>query len=73
MGSESYLAGPNFTMADIALYPFLFFSVRSGLNLSKTPNLASYYKRVKGRSSVKKSSPPTWEGTDGNDVFKDVL
>ena len=73
-GPNSYLAGRRFTMADVAAYPFLCFSVRFGLELKpRMPFLASYYERVAERPSVKKSWPPHWKNTPRKDLLNDVL
>ncbi|XP_048731053.1 glutathione S-transferase A-like isoform X2 [Ostrea edulis] len=57
----AFLAGPNFTMADIYFFPFIGFGVRLGLSLDKFPNLKAYYERACARPSVKATWPPHWK------------
>jgi GST-like protein len=49
----AYLAGPNFTMADICFLPFISFGVCSGLGLDKFPYVKAYYERACARPSIK--------------------
>ncbi|XP_048731050.1 glutathione S-transferase A-like isoform X1 [Ostrea edulis] len=57
----AFLAGSNFTMADIYFFPFIGFGVRLGLSLDKFPNLKAYYERACARPSVKATWPPDWK------------
>lgn len=64
-GSGSFLAGKEFSMADIVFFPSLAFYVRVGLDLGKSyPHLASYYEKVSKLPSVEKTWPPHWRGTE---------
>lgn len=58
--TKAYVAGPEFSMADVWFYPFIAFSVRMGLELEKFPNMKAYYDKVTARPSVQKSWPPHW-------------
>lgn len=70
---QSYLAGKQFTMADVAFYPLLALMVRLGVELEpRYPSLAKYYNLVSSRPSVQASWPPHWRGTPRADFFKDV-
>jgi len=61
-GEADYIAGPQFTLADLVLFPGLAIYVRYGLDLAKhAPNLGKYYSRVVKRPSVEKSWPPHWK------------
>ncbi|VDI14493.1 glutathione S-transferase [Mytilus galloprovincialis] len=62
----AYLAGPDFTMADVYFFPFIGFGVRVGLNLDSFPNIKSYYERLSSRPSIKASWPPHWKQSPGS-------
>ncbi|XP_069757147.1 glutathione S-transferase A-like isoform X3 [Narcine bancroftii] len=69
----SHIAGKNFTMADVMLFPQLAYAVRFGLSLDEYPKLSEYYTRVKERPSIQASWPPHWnECPPPMDVLKDV-
>ncbi|XP_048731048.1 glutathione S-transferase A-like isoform X1 [Ostrea edulis] len=57
----AFIAGPNFTMADVYFFPFVGFGVWLGLGLDKFPNLKAYYERACTRPSVKATWPPDWK------------
>ena len=68
-GDGTYVAGQDFTMADVMVFPLLAFGVRGKLNLSAFPALQDYYLRVEKRPSVKASWPPHWNEEPGKDFF----
>ncbi|XP_048403189.1 glutathione S-transferase A-like [Stegostoma tigrinum] len=73
LGPGSYIAGKNFTMADVMLFPQVAFAVRFGLSTDKYPKLMEYYMKVKERPSIQASWPPHWkESPPTMDVLKDV-
>ncbi|MBN3314642.1 GSTA transferase, partial [Atractosteus spatula] len=73
MDSGSYVAGKNFTMADVMFFPQIAFVFRFGLSQEKYPKLAEYYSLVKERPSIKASWPPHWtENPQGSDTLKDL-
>ncbi|XP_006635637.1 glutathione S-transferase rho [Lepisosteus oculatus] len=73
MDSGSYVAGKNFTMADVMFIPQIAFVFRFGLSQEKYPKLAEYYSLVKERPSIKASWPPHWtENPQGSDTLKDL-
>uniref|UniRef100_K1QJ85 Glutathione S-transferase A n=1 Tax=Magallana gigas TaxID=29159 RepID=K1QJ85_MAGGI len=59
--TKAFVAGPDFSMADVWFYPFIAFSVRMGLELEKFPNMKAYYDKVTARPSIQKSWPPHWK------------
>uniref|UniRef100_W5M7C2 Glutathione S-transferase rho n=2 Tax=Lepisosteus oculatus TaxID=7918 RepID=W5M7C2_LEPOC len=74
MDSGSYVAGKNFTMADVMFIPQIAFVFRFGLSQEKYPKLAEYYSLVKERPSIKASWPPHWtENPQGSDTLKDLV
>ncbi|XP_038663098.1 glutathione S-transferase A-like [Scyliorhinus canicula] len=73
MGPRSYIAGKNFTMADVVLFPQLALCVRFGLSQKRYPCLLDYYNRVKERPSIQATWPPHWRETPPTmDPLKDV-
>jgi len=61
-GEADFIAGSQFTLADLVLFPAVAIFVRYGLDLTKhAPNLKKYYDRVVKRPSVEKSWPPHWK------------
>ncbi|XP_067905940.1 glutathione S-transferase A-like [Heterodontus francisci] len=63
MGPQSYIAGKDFTMADVMLLPQLALCVRFGLSQKRYPCLLDYYNRVKERPSIQATWPPHWRET----------
>ncbi|XP_072528229.1 glutathione S-transferase rho [Salminus brasiliensis] len=73
MGKGSYLAGKNFSMADVVVFPYIAYFPRFGLRKERYPRLMEYYELVKERPSVKASWPPHWlENPKGQDTLKDL-
>uniref|UniRef100_UPI00398EB92D glutathione S-transferase rho n=1 Tax=Pristiophorus japonicus TaxID=55135 RepID=UPI00398EB92D len=73
MGPDGYIAGKNFTMADVMLLPQVAYAVRFGLPTDKYPKLMEYYTRVKERPSIQASWPPHWkESPPTMDTLKDI-
>ncbi|KPP80300.1 glutathione S-transferase(rho)-like [Scleropages formosus] len=68
-----YIAGKNFTLADVICFPSVAYGFRFGLSQEKYPKLAGYYNQLKDRPSIKATWPPHWlENPQGMDVLKDV-
>ncbi|XP_004547840.1 glutathione S-transferase A [Maylandia zebra] len=67
-----FLAGENFSMADVIVFPSVALLLRMGLSEDKYPKLAEYYKKLQGRPSVKATWPPTWKETPGQELLKDI-
>eukprot|EP00105_Crassostrea_gigas_P024437 XP_011444675.1 PREDICTED: glutathione S-transferase A [Crassostrea gigas] len=59
--TKAFVAGPDFSMADVWFYPIIAQSIRMGLDLGKFPNMKAYYDKVTARPSVQKSWPPHWK------------
>ncbi|XP_017340785.1 glutathione S-transferase rho [Ictalurus punctatus] len=73
MGKGSFLAGRNFSMADVIFFPVFAFLPRFGLSKERYPNLMEYYERVKERPSIKSTWPPHWlEKATGEETLKDL-
>ncbi|XP_076862426.1 glutathione S-transferase rho [Brachyhypopomus gauderio] len=73
MGTGSFLAGKNFSMADVACFPMIAFFPRFGLSEERYPRLMEYYQLLKDRPSVKASWPPHWlDNPQAKDTLKDV-
>ncbi|XP_044027262.1 glutathione S-transferase A [Siniperca chuatsi] len=71
--SGSFLAGKNFSLADVVVYPSIAYLYRFGLCEERYPKLAAYYNSLKDRPSIKTSWPPTWlENPQGQDLLKDI-
>ncbi|KAK7898396.1 hypothetical protein WMY93_019249 [Mugilogobius chulae] len=71
-GPGPYLAGKNYTMADVIVFPIIAFLVRMGLCEEKYPKLTAYYNHLKSRPSIQKTWPPTWKDTPGQPMLKDL-
>ncbi|XP_048781100.2 glutathione S-transferase A-like [Ostrea edulis] len=66
--TKAFLAGPNFTMADVYFYPFIAFAVRLGFQFGdKFPNLKNYYEKLSARPSIVASTPPHWKEEPAKD------
>ncbi|KAG7501343.1 Glutathione S-transferase A [Solea senegalensis] len=71
-GSGCFLAGKCFTMADVIVFPTIAYVFRFGLSEERYPKLAAYYNCLKDRPSIKKSWPPTWQESQGQETLKDL-
>nr|XP_055023030.1 glutathione S-transferase A-like isoform X2 [Misgurnus anguillicaudatus] len=73
MGKGSYLAGKNFTMADVVCFPVIAYFPRLGCPKERCPRLMEYYEMVKDRPSIKASWPPHWlENPEAESKLKDL-
>ncbi|WAR25321.1 GSTA-like protein [Mya arenaria] len=64
LNGHAYMVGNNFTLADVAVYPFLAFLMRMGASFREFPALLKYYEAITKRPSVQATWPPHWkEGT----------
>ncbi|XP_060771547.1 glutathione S-transferase A-like isoform X2 [Neoarius graeffei] len=73
MGKGSFLAGRNFSMADVIFFPVFAFLPRFGLSKERYPNLMEYYEMLKERPSIKASWPPHWaDKATAGDTLKDL-
>nr|ACC64445.1 glutathione S-transferase [Channa maculata] len=72
-GPGPFLAGKNFSLADVVVYPAIAYLFRFGLCEERYPKLAAYYNSLKSRPSIKTTWPPTWlETPQGSDLLKDL-
>ncbi|XP_073668761.1 glutathione S-transferase A-like [Paramisgurnus dabryanus] len=73
MGKGSYLAGKNFTMADVVCFPVIAYFPRLSCPKERCPRLMEYYEMVKDRPSIKASWPPHWlENPEAESKLKDL-
>ncbi|KAK9904687.1 hypothetical protein WJX75_000588 [Coccomyxa subellipsoidea] len=66
---DSFITGPDITLADVALGPWLLNLFRSGATLKDFPKLASYVKKLKARPAFEETAPPHWKDTPGNNML----
>ncbi|XP_063407650.1 glutathione S-transferase A-like isoform X1 [Mytilus trossulus] len=57
---HDFVAGKQFTLADVFFFPFLAWAWRMSLDFNKFPNLKKYFESVRERPSVKATWPPHW-------------
>uniref|UniRef100_A0A8C1HUE7 GST C-terminal domain-containing protein n=1 Tax=Cyprinus carpio carpio TaxID=630221 RepID=A0A8C1HUE7_CYPCA len=73
MGKGSYLAGKNFTMADVVCFPIIALFPRLHCPPERCPRLMEYYEMLKDRPSIKANWPPHWlENPEGQDKLKNL-
>ncbi|KAJ3609313.1 hypothetical protein NHX12_023836 [Muraenolepis orangiensis] len=74
MGAGSYLAGKNFSLADVVIFPCFACCFRFGLSAKNYPKLADYYGLLKERPSVEASWTTNWQTSPpwGKDKLKDL-
>ncbi|XP_073678629.1 glutathione S-transferase A-like [Garra rufa] len=73
MGKGSYLAGKNFTMADVVCFPVIAYFPRLHCPKERCPRLMEYYEMLKDRPSIKASWPLEWlEKPEGQDTLKNL-
>jgi glutathione S-transferase len=61
LGQRPYLAGPDFTLADMFLLPLIYYLKQmpeSGELLTASPNLTAWFERVSDRASARETVPP---------------
>ena len=64
--TDSHLAGPWASLADLRVYPYIATVKRLGLSLKETlPHLEEWTVRMRSRSSVIRSWPEPWAEEDG--------
>ncbi|KAL0049126.1 hypothetical protein WJX82_007123 [Trebouxia sp. C0006] len=67
LGSNKYIAGAQYSLADIAIGPYLMFVTRLGGKFKEFPGLAKYVAMLKERPSFQKSWPPHWKESQDQD------
>ncbi|XP_051811653.1 glutathione S-transferase A-like [Acanthochromis polyacanthus] len=70
--TDCCLAGKEFTLADVLVYPGVAYLFYCGLCRERYPALAKYYDGLKDRPSIKATWPPTWQGAPAQDVLKTI-
>lgn len=55
LGSQSYLTGEGFTVADAYLYVVLTWRVRTGVSIDKLPKVTAFFERVAARPKVREA------------------
>ncbi|XP_023137438.1 glutathione S-transferase A-like [Amphiprion ocellaris] len=70
--TDCCLAGKEFTLADVLVFPGVAYLFRFGLCSERYPALAKYYTSLKDRPSIKATWPPTWQSTPAQDTLKTV-
>ncbi|XP_068567048.1 glutathione S-transferase A-like [Cebidichthys violaceus] len=69
-GPGPFLAGKDFSLADVVVYPSIAYLYHYGLCEERYPKLTAYYNSLKNRPSIKASWPPTWP--ENLDTLKDI-
>lgn len=73
IGDGAYIAGKEFTVADLVFFPVVAFMVRLGFKLApRFPCLQAYHELVSERESVKASWPPHWKDSPAGTQFADL-
>lgn len=54
LGEEAFLAGPEYSIADIAVFPWIRPYERQGQNLAEHPNLKRWFDAIASRSAVQR-------------------
>ena len=62
IGSNTFLAGAQITLADVSFFPLLAFAVRCGLCLDEFAQLGRYYRIMEALPAVQATWPPHWRG-----------
>ncbi|XP_029299466.1 glutathione S-transferase A-like [Cottoperca gobio] len=71
--SGPFVAGKNFSLADVMFFPSVAYLYRFGFCEARYPKLAAYYNSLKDRPSIKATWPPTWlESPQGQDLLKGI-
>ena len=53
LATEAYLAGDDYSIADIATWPWIYCAEWTGIDLAETPNLSRWFDSVAARPAVK--------------------
>jgi glutathione S-transferase len=65
LAASPYLAGPHFTLADMFLYPVIWFmrlKPESAALLQASPHLLAWFEGLASRASVRATEPPSFTG-----------
>lgn len=70
---RTFIAGSNFSFADVLLFPSIATAARQGVNLAeKYQNLHAYYEAHKTRPSIVATTPPHWATSEGANIASDI-
>ncbi|XP_051811637.1 glutathione S-transferase A-like [Acanthochromis polyacanthus] len=70
--TDCCLAGKEFTLADVLVFPVIAYLFHFGLCSERHPALGKYYNSLKERPSIKATWPPTWQSTPAQDMLKTI-
>ncbi|XP_051811624.1 glutathione S-transferase A-like isoform X3 [Acanthochromis polyacanthus] len=70
--TDSFLAGKEYTLADVLVFPFIAYMFHYGLCSERYPALTKYYNTLKERPSIKATWPPYWHKLIEQDTLKTV-
>uniref|UniRef100_A0A3Q1EBA8 Glutathione S-transferase rho n=1 Tax=Acanthochromis polyacanthus TaxID=80966 RepID=A0A3Q1EBA8_9TELE len=70
--TDCCLAGQEFTLADVLVYPVIAYMFHYQLSSERYPALAKYYNSLKERPSIKATWPPAWYSLVKPDALKTV-
>ncbi|XP_051811647.1 glutathione S-transferase A-like [Acanthochromis polyacanthus] len=70
--TDCCLAGQEFTLADVLVYPVIAYMFHYQLCSERYPALAKYYNSLKERPSIKATWPPSWITFIDPDVLKTI-
>ncbi|XP_051811630.1 glutathione S-transferase A-like [Acanthochromis polyacanthus] len=70
--TDCCLAGKEFTLADVLVFPYIAYMFHYGLSSERYPALAKYYNSLKDRPSIKASWPPYWQKFIEQDTLKAI-
>ncbi len=68
---EGYLAGPDYSIADIATYPWLRSYERQGQKLTDYPHLKRWFEEIDGRPAVQRGCAVLADARKPNQTFTD--
>ena len=72
IGSNTFLAGAQITLADVSFFPLLAFAVRSGLCLDDFASLGRYYRVMEALPAVQATWPPHWRVEAGTTYMSET-
>ncbi|XP_023131540.1 glutathione S-transferase A-like [Amphiprion ocellaris] len=70
--TDCCLAGKEFTLADVLVFPYIAYMFHYGLSSERYPAVAKYCNSLKDRPSIKATWPPTWHKLIDQDTFKTI-
>ena len=66
LDGRDFITGQNYTIADIACYPWIEIHEMHGINLDEFPNVKNWVARIEARPAVMKAyaTKPLYQGAD---------